>query len=88
MRYARQRDANDLEIYRALEVCGADPERGTDCDIYARDIHGAGHLLEVKVPGKEKRLRPIQVRLRAIFGDRYHIVTSAESALRALGRVL
>lgn len=82
-RWANRRDANDLEIFRALQVAGRDPIRGRDSDIYARHIQGYGLLIECKT--RLGKLRPIQVELQAMFGDRYHVVRSAEEALKACG---
>jgi len=82
-RFKCRRDANDLEIFRALKVAGRDPVRGRDSDIYARHIQGFGLLLECKT--RLGKLRPIQVELQAMFGDRYHVVRSVEEALRACG---
>lgn len=87
-RFDQKRDANEPEIFKALEVAGCDPERCTDFDIAAKHVDGTGHMLEVKVPGQEKALKPIQIRLREIFGNRYHVVSSAEAALRALGKLV
>lgn len=88
-RYASlgKRDANDKEVFDALAAAGCDPERFTDFDIAAKHIDGHGLMIEVKVPGQERALKPLQRRLRDIFGDRYIVASSAEAALRALGRI-
>lgn len=83
MRFNLKRDANDLEIFRALEAAGCNPVRGRDTDIYARHRKGFGVLIEVKVPGG--RLRPLQKDLQGIFGAQYHVATTAEAALNACG---
>jgi hypothetical protein len=81
-----KRDANDMEIFRALQLAGCEPERGRDADIYAKHFDGRGMILEVKV--KKGRLRPLQIRLQALFGDRYHVVRSVTDALIACGRIV
>ena len=86
MRYAKQRDANDAEIFKALQVAGCDPVRCTDFDIGAMHSEGYGVILEVKTA--KGRLRPLQLRLQAIFKDRYIVVRDVESALRACGRLV
>lgn len=88
MRFNKQRDANEPDIFLALRIAGCEPVRCTDFDIGARGADGEGHMVEVKVPGEEKSLTPLQVKLREIFGRRYHVVTSAEQALRALGKLV
>jgi len=85
-RFAAKRDSNEKSIFKALVTAGAQPIRGTDSDIYARHAKGFGVLLEVKT--KDGTLRPIQVELQALFGDRYHVVRSEEEALRACGRMV
>lgn len=85
-RWANKRDVGDLEIFRALEQCGAKPVRGRDCDIYARSLTDLrGLLLEVKAPGKRKNLRPIQRELQELFQSRYIVVESVDEALAAVG---
>ena len=86
-RWVNARDANHSQITKALTVAGVDFIQLFDCDIAARHANGFGMLLEVKVPGKEKQLKPKQIDLRRIFGDRFAIVSSPESALRALGKI-
>lgn len=83
MRHAKKRDANDMEIFRALQVAGRDPVRCTDFDIGAAHVDGYGVMIEVK--SDKGKLRPIQVRLQEIFKDRYRVARSAESALAACG---
>lgn len=85
-RWANQRDKNDLEIFRALQVAGCEPIRGRDADIFARHSLGHGMLLEVKQ--KKGRLRPLQHQLAELFGSRYQVVRSVEDALRACGRMV
>jgi hypothetical protein len=82
-RWAKARDKNDLEIYRALDEAYCAPIRGNDCDIYARHRNGHGMLLEVKTT--KGRMRPIQRELAMLFGDRYVVVRDVESALIACG---
>jgi hypothetical protein len=85
MRYAKKRDHNDMEIFRALEVAGANPVRCTDFDIGAEHALGWGVMLEVKTA--KGQLRALQETLQRIFKDRYHVVRSAEQALAACGRL-
>jgi hypothetical protein len=85
MRYAKRRDTNDLEIFRALEVAGCNPVRCTDFDIGAQHVDGYGLMLEVK-HGKG-RMRELQKKLQAIFKDRYRVVRSPEQALSECGRL-
>lgn len=86
MRYAKARDANEPAIVAALERVGCLVERGTDIDLYV-SRGGRGYLLEVKRPKRatECRMQRIQKWLREHFSDQYHIVQSAEEALKAVG---
>lgn len=86
MRFAKKRDANEPEIFQALQVAGCDPVRCTDFDIGASHVDGYGVLLEIKT--KEGEMRPLQVRLKAIYKDRYKVVRSVEEALYACGRLV
>lgn len=81
------RDANEKEIFDALKVAGCDPVRFSDFDIGAEHINGTGHMIEVKIPGRENELQPKQVKLRRIFKERFHVVTTAEAALTILGKL-
>jgi hypothetical protein len=85
MRFAKQRDACDLAIFKALQAAGRKPVRGNDVDIFCLGIDSRGVLIECKVPGKRNRLRPIQVKLKELFGDRYQVVTNVDEALLACG---
>jgi hypothetical protein len=89
VRYANlgKRDANEPDVFKALEKAGCEPFRLTDIDIVAKDALGVGQMIEVKVPGQELSLTPIQKKLAAMFGERYHVVSSAEAALKAMGRL-
>jgi hypothetical protein len=71
VRYAKKRDTNDGEIFKALQVAGCNPVRCTD--------------LEVKY--RNGKLRDLQLKLQAIFKDRYRVVRSVEQALAACGRL-
>lgn len=87
-RYASigKRDANEQPIFDALQKAGCFPVRGTDVDIFCKSrIDQKGVLLEIKVPGRKKNLTQLQKDLREIFQDRYLVVDSVESALRATG---
>jgi hypothetical protein len=84
VRFNKQRDANELEIFRALEAAHCSPLRGQDVDVYAisrADMRGV--MLEIKT--KSGTLRPIQKSLQELFGPRYHIVRSVREALEACG---
>jgi hypothetical protein len=85
MRWARKRDANECPIFDALKVAGCNPVRCTDFDIGAEHVDGYGVMIEVKVA--KGRLRPLQVRLKEIFKDRYVIARTPEAALAACGRL-
>lgn len=82
-RWKNARDANDLEIFRALQAAGRNPIRGRDCDIYAEHTQGHGVMLEVKT--KNGRLRKIQSQLAGCFKDRYYVVRNVSEALQAVG---
>lgn len=88
MRYASigKRDANEAPIFEALQKAGCFPVRGTDVDIFCRrKPDRVGVMIEVKIPGKKRRLTQLQKDLREIFQDRYHVVESVEDALKAVG---
>jgi hypothetical protein len=87
-RWANKRDANHAAICSALKVAGVDYIELFDFDVAARSADGRGFLLELKVPGREKGLTEKQRDLQRIFGDRFVICNSIESALIALGRGL
>lgn len=85
MRYARRRDSSEADIIDALRKAGCEVWRGSDVDLYCAR---AGRLwgLECKTPGRQKRLQPIQTWLRPRWPD-YHVVTTPEDALRAIGAI-
>jgi hypothetical protein len=85
VRFNKKRDANDLEIFRALQVAGCNPVRCTDFDIGAEHIDGHGLMLEIKTA--KGKLRPLQEKLRAIFKERYVVARTPEQALIACGRL-
>lgn len=89
MRYASlgKRDANEKEIHDALVKAGCTVTRGTDCDLFVRRNCGGPLLMEIKVPGQERALTQLQLRLREIFGEQYVVVSSVDEALRACGRM-
>ena len=82
-RFACRRDANEMPIFKALQVAGREPIRLRDIDIVATHIDGSGVLLEVKVA--KGKLRDIQKVLARLFPDRYHVVRTVEAALAACG---
>ena len=84
-RHAMRRDANEPDIFQALQVAGCNPVRLIDIDIAAEHVDGYGVMIEVKVA--KGRVRPIQEKLKAIFKDRYHICRTPEAALAACGRL-
>jgi hypothetical protein len=86
VRFNKQRDANELEIFRALEAAHCSPIRGQDVDVYAisrADMRGV--MLEIKT--KSGTLRPIQKSLQELFQDRYRVVRTIDEALAACGVV-
>lgn len=86
MRWAKKRDTNDCEIFTALATAGCNPVRCTDFDIGAEHVDGYGVLLEVKY--RNGKLRDLQIKLQAIFKDRYRVVRTVEQALAACGRAM
>lgn len=87
MRFNKQRDANELAIFRALQAAHCKPVRGNDCDIYCisrADLKGM--LIEVK--NGKGQMRKIQTELREIFQDRYVVARSPAEALAACGVIL
>lgn len=81
-----KRDANEPEIVDALEAIGCDVLRSGDIDLIV-GYRGRNLLIEVKMPGedKDRKLKPIQKRLKASWKGQYAIVTTAEQALKAVG---
>lgn len=84
MRYAARRDGNESEIIAALQSAGCDVLTADNIDLIV-GRSGMNFLIEVKYPGRRRRLRPIQTRLRDSWRGQYSIVTSAEEALAAVG---
>lgn len=85
-RWAMKRDSNEAELFHILRDMHVDVRRLTDIDIVGRNVRdGVGRMLEVKVPGREKALRPIQKTLKLWFPEHYRIVTNVDEALEALG---
>lgn len=91
-----KRDAVEADIVKALKKVGCDVERGTDVDLFVRTNvmsfnESMRHyepkrlLLEIKIPGQESNLTALQTRLKAIFGSQYVVVSSVDSALKAVG---
>jgi hypothetical protein len=80
--HARQRDANEPQIVRALLAAGYSVERvDVPCDL----IVGRGrttHLVEVKMPGE--KLTPTQVRFQQTTRCCYHIATEPEALIDEL----
>lgn len=96
--YKNKRDSVEADIVAALRASGCVVERGQDVDLYVScnvsiptqvwgcfQIKPMAFLMEVKVPGKAKKLRPIQERLKAIFGAQYLVVSTPSEALAACG---
>jgi len=82
-RFACQRDANEMPIFKALQAAGREPIRLRDIDIVAVHVDGHGVLLEVKV--RKGKLQEIQKTLQRLFPGRYFVVRSVEAALSACG---
>lgn len=81
--YRNKRDANENEIFSALQDAQCAPIRGQDADIYARHVDGHGLMLEVK--SEKGRMREVQCFLQVMFKDRYIVVRTPQDALRACG---
>jgi hypothetical protein len=96
MRFAAKRDSNHKDVADALRKVGADVLELFDVDLVVR-FRDRAYLIEVKDPDLTKRrrtdglrkgaLKPKQEKLRAIFGEQYLVIFSAEGALRAIGAV-
>jgi hypothetical protein len=89
-----KRDAVEADIVDALKKVGCDVERGTDCDLFVKPTMVMGGtlfsnprpmLMEIKIPGQESNLTKLQVRIKAIFGSQYVVVSSIDAALKAVG---
>jgi hypothetical protein len=87
-RYASigKRDRNEGDIVKALKVAGCEVEYGTDVDLYVKRGETA-KMMEIKYPGRELELTPLQKKLAAMFGKAYVVVSSPEGALGAMGLV-
>jgi hypothetical protein len=83
MRWAKKRDANETEIVAALKMAAIEHHRFDDFDLAVRHCDGHGLMLEIKVA--KGKLREKQLKLQAIFGDRYVVARDPESALAACG---
>jgi hypothetical protein len=82
-RWKNKRDANHLEIFRALQKAGRNPIHGRDVDIFCGHVEGYGIMIEAKVI--KGTLRPIQKSLQELFGNRYFVIRSVDEALAACG---
>jgi hypothetical protein len=82
-RWANKRDFADMSIFNALLDAHRKPIRGRDADIFCQHVEGHGLLLEVK--SAHGAMRPIQIELQALFGDRYKVVRNVTEALQACG---
>lgn len=82
-RFACQRDANEMPIFKALQVAGREPIRLRDVDILAVHTAGYGVMLEVKV--RKGKLQEIQKTWQRLFPGRYFVVRTVDQALVACG---
>jgi hypothetical protein len=81
-----KRDANELEIVKALEAFGAVVTRRDDYDLDV-EYQGVNTKLEIKNPNTDWRLTPAQ---RKMFnentGSPIHIITNSLQALYVIKR--
>lgn len=86
-----RRDANHAEVKAALLAAGRPVKDvaiygGLGCDLLTEHIRGRVVMLEIKAPGKQKRLTPSEVALRDSFSvASFFVVVTPEDALRAVG---
>ena len=82
-RYAARRDANEVEIVRALEAIGCSVLRVDAVDLIVGRA-GVNYLIECKDGRKSagnRPLTPAQKKLRAEWRGQYAVVTSVDEAL-------
>lgn len=82
-RYAARRDANEVEIVRALEAVGCSVLRVDAVDLIVGRA-GVNYLIECKDGRKSagnRPLTPAQKKLRAEWRGQYAVVTSVDEAL-------
>lgn len=84
MRRAARRDGNESEIIEALQAVGCSVLQLDEIDLVV-GWRGRNFLLEVKMPKRRRKLRPIQERLSFDWRGQYSIVTSVDEALAAVG---
>jgi hypothetical protein len=83
-RRAARIDANQPEIVKALrDIPGVTVELGHDDFICG--YKGVSYWIELKVPGKEKKLKPDQIRIRNTFTGCYIIASTLDQILEAMG---
>ena len=83
-----RRDANEPEIVRALEAVGAKVHRmHSPMDLLVR-FRDRTYLLEVKAPGRKRRLQPSQAQCLADWGADAAVVESIEEALKHIGAIV
>jgi len=82
--YAKKRDANELEIVRALEAIGATVHRLDVFDLLV-GYRGRSHLIEIKTPsGKLTKLQVVF--MENWKGSPLHIVTDSQTAIDIVTR--
>lgn len=83
-RRAARIDSNQPNIVNSLrEIPGVTVELGHDDFIVG--YKGVSYWIELKAPGKEKRLKPSQVRIRETFTGCYIIASTLDQILEAIG---
>lgn len=90
MRSRGRRDGNHDDIRDGLRDCGwSVHDMGNAADGFPDLIVGAAGInvfLEVKVPGKEKKLTPDQVKWHAAWQGQKDVVSSLEDAILVVQR--
>lgn len=90
MAWYKRRDGNHKSIEKALSDAGrplvdVSQCHGLGCDIMASHVDGRVVFLEVKLPKNKKPLPPTELKLQALFPRDFHVVTTEEEALAAVG---
>jgi hypothetical protein len=83
-----RRDANEKPIADALRKAGCEVTHGKDVDLWVkRPATGLSKMIEVKMPGEELSLTPLQLKLAQMWQNDYCVVSSPERALAVMGCV-
>lgn len=83
-RRAARVDGNQASIVNALRaIPGVTVELGHDDFIVG--YKGVSYWVELKYPGREKRLKPSQIRIRNTFTGCYIIASTLDQILTAMG---